>query len=129
MAELEFLGKIKMVRLTSLDEDLKESRRQFRQDEEDRDARRKGLNQVKSETSYERLNGEIHSTSKPTLDHLLQSKQLIPASQLQDEILAKYKAQAEFDDAVLSEQSLRKSKVPRSIKNQEPTFTREPFED
>ena len=129
MAELEFLGRVKMVKLTSLDEDLKESRRQFRQDEEDRDARRKGLNKFKSETSYERLNDEIHSITKPTLDHLLQTKQLMPASKLQDEKIAKDKAQAEFDDAVLSEQSLRKSKFPKEIKNLEPTFTRERFED
>lgn len=55
MADLEFLGRVRMNRLTSLEEDFKESRRQFRQDEADREARRKGLGKVVLETTYERL--------------------------------------------------------------------------
>jgi hypothetical protein len=46
---------VKVNRLTSLEEDFKESRRQFWQDEVDREARRKGLGKVKLETTYERL--------------------------------------------------------------------------
>lgn len=129
MAELEFLGKVKIVRLTSLEEDFKESQRQFRQDEADRDARYKSLKKVKPETSYERLNDEVHSTIKASLDHLLLTKQLMPASKLEAERISRDRVQAEFDAAVLSEQSLRKSQVPRSIKNVEPIFTREPFEE
>ena len=55
MGDIEFLGPVKMNRLTSLEEDFKESRRQFRQDEADREARRKGLGKVVLETTYERL--------------------------------------------------------------------------
>ena len=44
-----------MTRLTSLEEDFNESQRQFRQDEADREARRKGLGKVVIETTYERL--------------------------------------------------------------------------
>ena len=52
---LEFLGRVKTTKLTSLEEDFKESQRQFRQDEADREARRKGLGKVVIETTYERL--------------------------------------------------------------------------
>ena len=55
MGDLEFVGAVKMTRLTSLEEDFKESQRQFRQDEADREARRKGLGKVVIETTYERL--------------------------------------------------------------------------
>jgi len=53
--DIEYLGPVKVNRLTSLEEDFKESRRQFWQDEVDREARRKGLGKVKLETTYERL--------------------------------------------------------------------------
>jgi hypothetical protein len=52
---LEFFGRVKTTKLTSLEEDFKESQRQFRQDEADRRARRKGLGKVVLETTYEPL--------------------------------------------------------------------------
>jgi hypothetical protein len=53
--DIGYLGPVKVNRLTSLEEDFKESRRQFWQDEADREARRKGLGKVVLETTYERL--------------------------------------------------------------------------
>jgi len=56
MSDLEYLGKINPMPLTSLDEDFKKERAQFQKDELDRALRRSGkLVTPESETTYERL--------------------------------------------------------------------------
>lgn len=56
MSTLEFLGQIKPKRLTSLEEDFKKSRAEFRQDELNRALRRSArINQEPLETTYERF--------------------------------------------------------------------------
>lgn len=54
-SNLEFMGKLKLQRLTSLEEDFKREQAQFREDELDRALRRAGkLKPDPIETSYER---------------------------------------------------------------------------
>lgn len=56
MSDIEFLGQIKPKRLTSLEEDLRRSRAEFRNDELNRALRRSGkMNQESTETTYERF--------------------------------------------------------------------------
>lgn len=59
MSDIEFLGQIKPKRLTSLEEDFKRSRAEFRRDEQNRALRRSGkINQESIETTYERFREE-----------------------------------------------------------------------
>ena len=128
MGDLEFLGRVKMNRLTSLEEDFKESRRQFWQDEADREARRKGLGKVVLETTYERLPQNEDMGNKLSLEDLLKSKQVLPAADLASELGAKIKAQEAFEESVRSEESHRKSKAPTGVGKVAPIYKREPFD-
>lgn len=58
MSDLEFLGRVRMTRLTSLEEDIKLSQKQFREDEANREQRHKGITKPTPETVYERLEGD-----------------------------------------------------------------------
>jgi hypothetical protein len=56
MSDIEFFSRIKPKRLTSLEDDFKESQAAFRKDELVRELRRSGkLKQVQLEISYERF--------------------------------------------------------------------------
>jgi hypothetical protein len=129
MSDLEFLGNVKMTRLTSLEEDIKLSQQQFRQDEADREQRRRGITKPTPETVYESLEGDCVVGTKDTLEDLIRTKKVMPASMLEIEKEAQELAQAQFESAVLDEQSHRKTKKPNGLVPSKPIYKRERLDE
>jgi hypothetical protein len=67
--------------------------------------------------------------NKPSLEDLIKSKQLIPASALIAQKEADEMARAQFEQAILDQQSLQKSQKPRAIGKINPIYSREGLED
>ena len=66
--------------------------------------------------------------AKPSLEDLLKSKQLIPASSLTAQKEAEELAKAQLEQAIRDEQSHRKSKQPRAIGKVRPIYSRDKLE-
>ena len=66
--------------------------------------------------------------NKPSLEDLLKSKQLIPASSLTAQKEAEELARAQFEQAILDEQSHQKSQQPKAIGKITPIYSREKLE-
>ena len=66
--------------------------------------------------------------NKPSLEDLLKSKQLIPASSLTAQKEVEELAKAQLEQAIRDEQSHQKSQQPRAIGKVRPIYSREKFE-
>ena len=66
--------------------------------------------------------------NKPSLEDLLKSKQLIPASLLTAQKEAEELARIQFEQAILDEQSHQKSQQPKDIGKINPIYSRDKFE-
>jgi hypothetical protein len=67
--------------------------------------------------------------NKPSLEDLIKSRQLIPASSLTAQKEAEEMARAQFEQAILDQQSLQKSQIPKAIGKVNPIYSREGLED
>lgn len=66
--------------------------------------------------------------NKPSLEDLLKSKQLIPASSLTAQKESEELARAQFEEAILDEQSHQRSQQPKATGNINPIYSREKIE-
>lgn len=108
MSNVEFFGKINPKPQKSWDEQFKEERDQLLADQ-------------KRFTKY--------GTNNPKLADLMASGQLMPAAELVRIRAEEARQAAAFEEAVQSEQSLSRTRIPREKVESIPAYSREPFQD
>lgn len=108
MSDIEFFAKVSPKRLTSLAEDFKRSREEFRKDGKDRELRRAGKAPA-PEVTRERLPCEV--IHKQDLNTLLVSGQVLPASELAKQKEDALRLAKDLEEAVRSEISHRRTKI------------------
>lgn len=108
MSDLEFVGKMNPKPLKSMEQEFKEKRDQL-------------LTDQKRFAKY--------GTNNPKLAALMESGQLMPAAELVRVREEEARQAAAFEEAVQSEQSLSRTRIPREKVESAPTFSREPFQE
>lgn len=108
MSDVEFVGKINPKPLKSMDQQFKEGQAKYLADQ-------------KRFAKY--------GTNNPKLAALMESGQLIPAAELARVREEEARQAAEFEEAVKSEQSLSRTRIPRKKVEATPMYSREPFQD
>ena len=126
MSDAEFFAKVCPKRLTSLAEDFKLSKEEFRRDEKDRELRRAGKMPV-PEITRERLPCDV--IHKQDLCTLLRSGQVLPASELAKQKEDALRLAKDLEEAVRSEVSHRRTKIQTEPDKTVVHYTREPFEE
>lgn len=108
MGDIEFVGRVNPKRPKSWDEQFKEERDQLLADQ-------------KRFAKY--------GTNNPKLAALMASGQLMPAAELVRVREEEARQAAAFQEAVQSEQSLSRTRIPRDRVASTPVFSRKPFQD
>jgi hypothetical protein len=126
MSDAEFLAKVSPKRLTTLEEDFKQSREEFRRDEKDREIKRAGKAPV-PEITRERLPCDV--LHKQDLSTLLRSRQILPASELAKQKEDALRLANDLEEAVRSEISHRRTKIQTEPDKTVAHYTREPFDE
>lgn len=108
MGDIEFVGKMNPKPQKSWDEQFKEERDRLLADQ-------------KRFTKY--------GTNNPKLAALMESGQLMPAAELFRVREEEARQAAVFEEAVQSEQSLSRTRIPREKVESAPIFSREPFQE
>lgn len=108
MGDVEFMGRMNPKPLKSMDQQFKEERDQLLADQ-------------KRFAKY--------GTNNPKLAALMASGQLMPAAELVRVRKEEARQAAAFEEAVKSEQSLSRTRIPREKVEATPVYSREPFQD
>lgn len=108
MGDVEFMGRVNPKSLKSMDQQLKEERDQLLADQ-------------KRFAKY--------GTNNPKLAALMESGQLMPATELVRVRKEEAKRAIEFEEAVKSEQSLSRSRIPRDRVESTSAYSRESLDE